>query len=39
MLHGYLSWWHVAVAEVSGSERVAAAAAAIDQQLAKARQY
>ncbi|MFP3536173.1 3D-(3,5/4)-trihydroxycyclohexane-1,2-dione acylhydrolase (decyclizing) [Pseudomonas sp. SIMBA_021] len=39
MLHGYLSWWHVAVAGVSGSERVAAAAAAIDQQLAKARQY
>ncbi len=39
MLHGYLSWWHVAVAEVSGSEKVAAAAAAIDQQLAKARQY
>lgn len=39
MIHGYLSWWHVAVAEVSTSERVAAAAQRINQQLAKARQY
>ncbi|NBF05010.1 3D-(3,5/4)-trihydroxycyclohexane-1,2-dione acylhydrolase (decyclizing) [Pseudomonas sp. Fl5BN2] len=39
MLHGYLSWWHVGVAEVSTSARVAAAAEGIREQLAKARQY
>ncbi|AZC18972.1 3D-(3,5/4)-trihydroxycyclohexane-1,2-dione acylhydrolase (decyclizing) [Pseudomonas sp. CMR5c] len=39
MLHGYQSWWHVGVAQVSGSERVAAASRAIAAELARARQY
>ncbi|QIH08551.1 MULTISPECIES: 3D-(3,5/4)-trihydroxycyclohexane-1,2-dione acylhydrolase (decyclizing) [unclassified Pseudomonas] len=39
MLHGYQSWWHVGVAQVSDSERVAAASRAIAAELARARQY
>ncbi|WP_416423615.1 3D-(3,5/4)-trihydroxycyclohexane-1,2-dione acylhydrolase (decyclizing) [Pseudomonas sp. App30] len=39
MIHGYLSWWRVGVAEVSTSARTAQARRALDEQLAKARQY
>ncbi|MGE8415591.1 MAG: 3D-(3,5/4)-trihydroxycyclohexane-1,2-dione acylhydrolase (decyclizing) [Pseudomonas sp.] len=39
MLHGYQSWWHVGVAEVSTSERIAAASRAIAAELARARAY
>ncbi len=39
MIHGYLSWWRVGVAEVSTSARTAQAKRELDEQLAKARQY
>jgi hypothetical protein len=39
MIHGYLSWWRVGVAQVSTSERTNAAAKKLNEQLAKARQY
>ncbi|MGC5700969.1 3D-(3,5/4)-trihydroxycyclohexane-1,2-dione acylhydrolase (decyclizing) [Pseudomonas sp. NFXW11] len=39
MIHGYLSWWRVGVAQVSTSARTAAAAKALNQRLAEARQY
>ncbi len=39
MVHGYLSWWRVGVAEVSTSARTAQARQALDEQLAKVRQY
>ncbi|WP_277964230.1 3D-(3,5/4)-trihydroxycyclohexane-1,2-dione acylhydrolase (decyclizing) [Pseudomonas sp. RIT-To-2] len=39
MVHGYLSWWRVGVAQVSTSDRTAQARRAQDQQLARARQY
>ncbi|MGY4495768.1 3D-(3,5/4)-trihydroxycyclohexane-1,2-dione acylhydrolase (decyclizing) [Pseudomonas sp. TE3610] len=39
MVHGYLSWWRVGVAEVSTSARTAQARHELDEQLAKARQY
>ncbi|MDF2795212.1 MAG: putative thiamine pyrophosphate-dependent protein, partial [Pseudomonas orientalis] len=39
MVHGYLSWWRVGVAQVSTSERTNAAAKKLNEQLAKARQY
>lgn len=39
MIHGYLSWWRVGVAQVSSSERTDAAAKTLNQRLAQARQY
>ena len=39
MIHGYLSWWRVGVAQVSTSERTNAAAKKLNEHLAKARQY
>ncbi|MDF2399170.1 3D-(3,5/4)-trihydroxycyclohexane-1,2-dione acylhydrolase (decyclizing) [Pseudomonas sp. 3MA1] len=39
MIHGYLSWWRVGVAQVSTSERTNAAAKTLNQRLAQARQY
>ncbi|MDP9530256.1 3D-(3,5/4)-trihydroxycyclohexane-1,2-dione acylhydrolase (decyclizing) [Pseudomonas protegens] len=39
MIHGYLSWWRVGVAQVSTSERTDAAAKTLNQRLAQARQY
>lgn len=39
MAHGYGSWWHVGVAEVSESERVRQARQRAEEQLAKARRY
>ncbi|WP_373820203.1 3D-(3,5/4)-trihydroxycyclohexane-1,2-dione acylhydrolase (decyclizing) [Glaesserella sp.] len=39
MAHGYGSWWHVGVAEVSDSERIRAAKQRAEQELAKARKY
>ncbi|WOE82186.1 3D-(3,5/4)-trihydroxycyclohexane-1,2-dione acylhydrolase (decyclizing) [Pseudomonas protegens] len=39
MIHSYLSWWRVGVAQVSTSERTAAAAKTLNERLAQARQY
>ncbi|MGY2258039.1 3D-(3,5/4)-trihydroxycyclohexane-1,2-dione acylhydrolase (decyclizing) [Pseudomonas sp. SDO55104_S430] len=39
MIHGYLSWWRVGVAQVSTSARTNAVAQTINERLAKARQY
>ena len=39
MIHSYLSWWRVGVAQVSTSERTDAAAKTLNQRLAQARQY
>ncbi|GAB3392255.1 3D-(3,5/4)-trihydroxycyclohexane-1,2-dione acylhydrolase (decyclizing) [Azotobacter armeniacus] len=39
MLHGYLSWWRVGGAQASKSERIAAVARVLQENLAKARQY
>ncbi|MEG0247858.1 MAG: 3D-(3,5/4)-trihydroxycyclohexane-1,2-dione acylhydrolase (decyclizing), partial [Pseudomonas sp.] len=39
MIHGYLSWWRVGVAQVSTSERTNACAKQLNERLAKARQY
>ena len=39
MVHGYLSWWRVGVAQVSTSERTNAAAKKLNEHLAQARQY
>ena len=39
MIHGYLSWWRVGVAQVSTSERTNAAAKTLNERLAQARQY
>ncbi|WP_409285758.1 3D-(3,5/4)-trihydroxycyclohexane-1,2-dione acylhydrolase (decyclizing) [Pseudomonas protegens] len=39
MIHGYLSWWRVGVAQVSTSERTDAAAKILNERLAQARQY
>ncbi|OHW39671.1 3D-(3,5/4)-trihydroxycyclohexane-1,2-dione acylhydrolase (decyclizing) [Pseudomonas sp. 06C 126] len=39
MIHGYLSWWRVGVAQVSTSERTNACAKQLNKRLAKARQY
>ena len=39
MIHGYLSWWRVGVAQVSTSERTNAAAKKLNEHLAQARQY
>lgn len=39
MLHGYLSWWRVGVAQVSTSERTRAAARAVALNVTKARRY
>ncbi|WP_017133793.1 thiamine pyrophosphate-dependent enzyme, partial [Pseudomonas agarici] len=39
MIHSYLSWWRVGVAQVSTRERTDAAAKKLNAQLAKARQY
>ncbi|AKK00832.1 3D-(3,5/4)-trihydroxycyclohexane-1,2-dione hydrolase [Pseudomonas chlororaphis] len=39
MIHSYLSWWRVGVAQVSTSARTDAAAKALNERLAEARQY
>lgn len=39
MVHGYMSWWRVGVAQASTSERTHAVAKKLNEQLAKARQY
>ncbi|MFS2157291.1 3D-(3,5/4)-trihydroxycyclohexane-1,2-dione acylhydrolase (decyclizing) [Pseudomonas sp. Pseusp122] len=39
MIHGYLSWWRVGVAQVSTSARTDAVAKTLNERLAKARQY
>ncbi|WP_260954655.1 3D-(3,5/4)-trihydroxycyclohexane-1,2-dione acylhydrolase (decyclizing) [Pseudomonas citri] len=39
MIHGYLSWWRVGVAQVSTSARTNAVAKALNERLAQARQY
>ena len=39
MIHSYLSWWRVGVAQVSTSERTDAAAKTLNERLAQARQY
>ena len=39
MIHKYLSWWRVGVAQVSTSERTDAVAKTLNERLAKARQY
>ncbi|MCF5707629.1 3D-(3,5/4)-trihydroxycyclohexane-1,2-dione acylhydrolase (decyclizing) [Pseudomonas syringae] len=39
MIHNYLSWWRVGVAQVSTSDATTQALQRLDQQLAKARQY
>lgn len=39
MIHKYLSWWRVGVAEVSTSEKTAQVRLKLDEQLARARQY
>ncbi|NNA65967.1 3D-(3,5/4)-trihydroxycyclohexane-1,2-dione acylhydrolase (decyclizing) [Pseudomonas gessardii] len=39
MIHGYLSWWRVGVAQVSTSARTNACARQLNERLAKARQY
>lgn len=39
MIHGYLSWWRVGVAQVSTSARTEAAAKALNERLAQARPY
>ena len=39
MIHGYLSWWRVGVAQVSTSARTADAAKHLNRQLARVRQY
>ncbi|MFZ4963035.1 3D-(3,5/4)-trihydroxycyclohexane-1,2-dione acylhydrolase (decyclizing) [Pseudomonas sp. Mn2068] len=39
MIHSYLSWWRVGVAQVSTGERTAAVVEKLNAQLAKARQY
>ncbi|MBA1228393.1 3D-(3,5/4)-trihydroxycyclohexane-1,2-dione acylhydrolase (decyclizing) [Pseudomonas viridiflava] len=39
MIHNYLSWWRVGVAQVSTSDATTQARQRLDQQLAKARQY
>lgn len=39
MVHNYLSWWRVGVAQVSKSERIQEVAEALNQKLSKARQY
>ncbi|MGY2171422.1 3D-(3,5/4)-trihydroxycyclohexane-1,2-dione acylhydrolase (decyclizing) [Pseudomonas gingeri] len=39
MIHSYLSWWRVGVAQVSTGERTAALVENLNAQLAKARQY
>lgn len=39
MIHKYLSWWRVGVAQVSTGERTAQVAKALNQELGKARQY
>ncbi|BAQ74289.1 3D-(3,5/4)-trihydroxycyclohexane-1,2-dione hydrolase [Pseudomonas sp. Os17] len=39
MIHSYLSWWRVGVAQVSTSARTDAAAKTLNERLAQARQY
>ncbi|MNL76301.1 3D-(3,5/4)-trihydroxycyclohexane-1,2-dione hydrolase [compost metagenome] len=39
MIHGYLSWWRVGVAQVSTSARTDAVAQTLNERLVKARQY
>jgi 3D-(3,5/4)-trihydroxycyclohexane-1,2-dione acylhydrolase (decyclizing) len=39
MIHKYLSWWRVGVAQVSTSARTDAVAKTLNERLAKARQY
>ncbi|TWC19793.1 MULTISPECIES: 3D-(3,5/4)-trihydroxycyclohexane-1,2-dione acylhydrolase (decyclizing) [unclassified Pseudomonas] len=39
MIHGYLSWWRVGVAQVSTSARTNVVAKALNERLAQARQY
>ncbi|SEI40815.1 3D-(3,5/4)-trihydroxycyclohexane-1,2-dione acylhydrolase (decyclizing) [Azotobacter beijerinckii] len=39
MLHGYHAWWRVGGAQASKSERIAAVARVLQENLAKARQY
>ncbi|WP_339546716.1 3D-(3,5/4)-trihydroxycyclohexane-1,2-dione acylhydrolase (decyclizing) [Pseudomonas sp. RA_35y_Pfl2_P32] len=39
MIHGYLSWWRVGVAQVSTSARTDAVAKTLNERLAKVRQY
>ncbi|NUT90160.1 3D-(3,5/4)-trihydroxycyclohexane-1,2-dione acylhydrolase (decyclizing) [Pseudomonas corrugata] len=39
MIHGYLSWWRVGVAQVSTSARTNAVAKTLNERLAQARQY
>ncbi|SFN73761.1 3D-(3,5/4)-trihydroxycyclohexane-1,2-dione acylhydrolase (decyclizing) [Pseudomonas sp. NFACC24-1] len=39
MIHSYLSWWRVGVAQVSTSARTDAVAKTLNERLAKARQY
>ncbi|WP_213880727.1 3D-(3,5/4)-trihydroxycyclohexane-1,2-dione acylhydrolase (decyclizing) [Pseudomonas sp. dw_358] len=39
MIHKYLSWWRVGVAEVSTSEKTAEVRRKLDEQLGRARQY
>ncbi|ROM72212.1 3D-(3,5/4)-trihydroxycyclohexane-1,2-dione acylhydrolase (decyclizing) [Pseudomonas brassicacearum] len=39
MIHSYLSWWRVGVAQVSTSARTDAVAKALNERLAQARQY
>jgi 3D-(3,5/4)-trihydroxycyclohexane-1,2-dione acylhydrolase (decyclizing) len=39
MIHSYLSWWRVGVAQVSTSARTDAAAKTLNERLAEARQY
>ncbi len=39
MVHGYLSWWRVGVAQVSTSDRTAEVRRSQDEHLAQARQY
>ncbi len=39
MVHKYLSWWRVGVAQVSDSERTDAVVRVLEQNIAKARDY
>jgi len=39
MVHNYLSWWHVGVAQVSASERSQQVADKLNQHLRQARKY
>ncbi|MFV8757698.1 3D-(3,5/4)-trihydroxycyclohexane-1,2-dione acylhydrolase (decyclizing), partial [Yersinia enterocolitica] len=39
MVHGYLSWWRVGVAQVSDSEKTGAVVRELEKNIAKARDY